>query len=564
MLEKINFKLQYKLNGVKKEASGLDTEDYEVEIAETENTLKAILKPKKKIELINAYLLNDYVFGEKDRVFVSGYQSWTTTREYTRTDVVKGLTGYNIWFPLARKFTSMFGDYNFQKYPGKPGVFHSYSYTYINNGENIRLIGTMTERTGYTIFHYDMKKNKLNIQKDVEGVTIDSNYEIFNLYSTVGGYEEIFDAYFKALNIKPPKIDHLAGYTSWYNYYGTISEAQILRDLEGMDRVKDVAGIFQVDDGYQTAVGDWVCNEKFPNGLRPVVDKIHEKGLLAGLWMAPFNAIIKSKVKEEHPEWLIKVPGTNKNQWGVISWGGGYTLDICIEGAREHIKKCFDRVLNEWGFDLVKLDFLYSECQTPRYNKSRGQIMCEAVDFLRECVGDKLILGCGVPMFPTFGKFDACRIGSDEGLRMVEPWYVRQANNEIIGVRRALTNTIFRRHLNGRAFVNDPDVFYLREDNPSDPYYAKQGKIYLTRDQELLIADLNNLCGDVLFVSDNIGAYSDEDVELCKKFFTKNKRKVLDAQFVSLDDVEVIYENEGKKYKLAFNIVTGENKTIEI
>ncbi len=35
---------------------------------------------------------------------------------------------------------------------------------------------------------------------------------------------------------------------------------------------------------------------------------------------------------------------------------------------------------------------------------------------VRECCGDKLILGCGVPLMPAFGKVDYCRIGSDISL----------------------------------------------------------------------------------------------------------------------------------------------------
>ena len=73
-------------------------------------------------------------------------------------------------------------------------------------------------------------------------------------------------------------------------------------------------------------------------------------------------------------------------------------------------------MLDVWGFDLVKLDFLYAVCMLPTEYKTRGQIMCEAMDFLREVIGDKLILGCGVPLGPAFGKVDYCRIGPDVGL----------------------------------------------------------------------------------------------------------------------------------------------------
>ena len=73
---------------------------------------------------------------------------------------------------------------------------------------------------------------------------------------------------------------------------------------------------------------------------------------------------------------------------------------------------------------MVKLDFLYSEAMQPRNGKSRGQIMCEAMDFLRECVGEeKLILGCGVPLGPSFGVVDACRISCDVDLKYLPKYY---------------------------------------------------------------------------------------------------------------------------------------------
>jgi hypothetical protein len=79
----------------------------------------------------------------------------------------------------------------------------------------------------------------------------------------------------------------------------------------------------------------------------------------------------------------------------------------------------FDTVLNKWGFDMVKLDFLFAAAMIPQRGKSRGEIMTDAMEFLREVVGpNKIILGCGVPLGPSWRKVDYCRIGSD-----VAPWW---------------------------------------------------------------------------------------------------------------------------------------------
>ena len=78
-------------------------------------------------------------------------------------------------------------------------------------------------------------------------------------------------------------------------------------------------------------------------------------------------------------------------------------LEKKFQEVKEYIRALFKRVFEEWGFDMVKLDFLYSAAIYPRNGKSRGQLMCEAMDFLRECCGEKLFLGCGVPLAPAFG-----------------------------------------------------------------------------------------------------------------------------------------------------------------
>lgn len=568
MFENYEFGLEYRLGGSGIiRAKGNDTADYSVTVEKGENTVKYILRPKKKMELINAYLSGKYEYKDGDRVFANGYQSWTTTREYKACDVQKGLSGLGK-YPPVRTFASFFGDYDFQNYTSEKGVFHSYSYTYVNSDGNLKLYGTTNERTGYTVFHHDMNKGSLTVQKDVDGVTVSGDYTIFELYGTEGSYDEVFDAYFGFLAFPKPRLTHLAGYTSWYNYYGHINEKIILRDLEGLAKVGKHADIFQIDDGYQSKVGDWECNYKtFPSGMRSVVDKIHEKGYLAGVWMAPFSAAFDSKVAKEHPDWLIKNPKNGKTQLGVISWGGGGTLDFYIPEAAAHIKNFFNRVINEWGFDMVKLDFLYSECITPRRGKSRGQIMCEAMDFLRECVGEKtLILGCGVPLFPSFGVVDACRISCDVSKSMSDGIVGASTNQEFPSAKNAMNNTVFRRHLNGRVFVNDPDVFYLRNNDLTgvDPLFVRSGKLKLTDEQKLLLAEINNMCGDVLFVSDNVGGYDEKQTELVKKFFARTERKVLDAQYLDERTVRIDYEENGKKFKLVYDVKDGPKERKEL
>lgn len=549
------FYIKYRVDGTLYGTSKEKCVHYVLEKNITDSQIKVVIRPKEnvKMQLLEVKLTTERSFDDDDRFFSNGFQAWTTSREYSKQDKNKRINPIYKVMDIASQFIATSGDFLFVDEEKKPGCFHSFTYTYIRNKDKVELLGSKTDRFAYTIFKVDMNNNTLDICKDVVGKTIDSETVLFDLVRAEGSYDDVFDTYFDNMGVKPCKIDHMSGYTSWYNYFAKIDENIILRDLDGLDRAKDDVSIFQIDDGYQVTTGDWTENEKFPHGMRYIVDKIHDKGYLAGLWVAPFNVTKKSKIYKEHKDWLI-TDETGKPMYTTIAWNGGYAMDIYVPGVKEYIRSVFERVLNEWDFDMVKLDFLYSQAIYPRNGKTRAEIMYDAIDFLRECVGDKLFLGCGVPLAPCFGVVDACRISCDVAKTYSDrTMRTLNLNKETPSAINALTNTIFRRHLNGRAFVNDPDVFFLRDIN-----------IKFTEDQKLLLGFVNNLLGDVLFVSDNAGVFSDEKIELLKTFFKKNEKKVLSAEFIDKDNIEVVYTDGDNTQTLKFNLFTGESNVREI
>ncbi len=543
--------IKYEYNGRIYENSKLKCDNYSLELSINDDGIQCTLAPNVKMKLIEFSISAIKKFDENELFFANGYQSWTTSREFGRDDTLDGISKLAGLTEKTKALSEISGDYSFAQY-GKKGVFHSYTYTYFRVGDRVELFGSCDERYGYTVFSVSYETNRFTIAKDVDGLETDDEIILLDITCFNGGYNEVFDKYFGSMNLRKPKVDHLSGYTSWYNYFQKINEEIILRDLDGLDRAKNSVSIFQVDDGYESNVGDWLVPDyrKFPNGMKPIADAIHAKGYLAGIWIAPFSAQRSSVIAKDHPDWLIKDNATGKPLLGCVGWGGAYTLDIYNGEVREYIRNFFNVILNDWGFDMVKLDFLYSEAMQPRNGKSRGQIMCEAMDFLRECVGDdKLILGCGVPLGPSFGVVDACRISCDVDLKYLPKYYNKMGINlELPSAQNAITNSVFRRHLNGRVFCNDPDVFFLREKN-----------LTFTKEQKLLLAKINNLCGDVLFVSDNAGDYSDEDIELLKKFFKKNECLITSAGFISENEIQVCYTEGEKKKTLEFNLATGKS-----
>ncbi len=548
--------IKYRVNGKVYTSYETDNADCKVVFSADDDKITASVIPSTKIELIEFKLDTKRAYNKGDVFFSNGYQSWSTSWEVQKENILKNTNPIANISSWSKNAVEISGDYKFSGYKKQKGYFHSNGYTYIRNGEDLEFLGSLTERNGYTLFRYDMNSEDFSIVKDVEGLVIDSEYQLLDVVCFKGGYDEVFDKYFEAMKVPTPRIKHLAGYTSWYNYFQKIDEDIIIRDLNGLDRAKDSVSIYQIDDGYEPKVGDWLIpNKKFPKGMKYIADKIHEKGYLAGIWIAPFSCETDSVVAKEHPDWFLKVPGTDKRHLGTFAWGGSYTLDIYNEEARAYIKNYFDVILNKWGYDMVKLDFLYSQCVFPRNGKTRGQIMCEAMDFLRECVGDKLFLGCGVPLLPSFGVVDACRISCDVSLSYrpkIEN--VLNLNNELPSAQNAINNTIFRRHLDGRVFCNDPDVFFLRSNNLKFNY-----------EQKLLLAFINNLMGNVLFVSDNAGDYTEKEIELLKMFFKENDAKIISAERVNLgDDIEVVFDNGNGAKTLKFNILTGVSNIREI
>ncbi len=537
-MKRFKIDLEYTVDKVQYKTNLFETDHFKIDYVANENHIKLVINPNMPLKKVSFKMSVPFEYQSNARIFMNGYQSWTECKEHFIDDKPLYL---DIKQEAIRKVlpTSPYGDYNFAKYDHRKGVFHGYSYGYVRNEKEFDLFGSLSERYGYTIIEASVPDSKITFTRELEGVTIADQYVLIDVVHFNGTENEVYDKYFSAMNIPAPRVGRTNGYTTWYNYYANITQNIVETDLEALSKVDSKIDIFQIDDGYQTAVGDWLSinPEKFPNGMKYIADKIHEKGMKAGLWLAPLSAQITSKVAKEHPDWLIRNKLGLKVLCGV-NWGGFYGLDLEKAEVREYIKDFFNAILNEWGYDMVKLDFLYSVCVEPRNNKSRGQLMCEAIDFIRECVGDKLILGCGVPLAPAFGKVDYCRIGADIGLE----WSKFKVHLEDVCTRTTLWNTVFRRGLNGRAFANDPDVFMLRDNN-----------ITSTFEQRKLSATINHIFGSLLFTSDNVGDYNQEKMDVLLHVFNNNQPELVSAEFITNDLLEIKYIENGEEKRLCYD-----------
>lgn len=506
------------------------------------------------------------------KMFFNGYQTWTSCPEYTPDSHIRGLNVLPKF--LINKFSlDRYADYQFIDYPNRKGILHGESYCYFRDGDRFRLLASLDEIPGYTVFRYECNSQLMTITRDCKGCIAgclnprqggepSTFFHAFDLFYAEGSEAEVFNAWFNALEIHN-NVPRIKGYSSWYNHYQDIDEAGIYDDLAGASKLFSEGDLFQIDDGWEPFVGDWEMTDsvKFPNGLAPIADAIHSKGLKAGLWLAPFICEEKSEIYKNHRDWLLKYDG---EPWrDGCNWSGFYSLDIDNPEVRDYLTRVFKRVFNEWGFDLVKLDFLYAAApfatgedssdygllkppvrgrglarpKQPAFTESRAGRMIRALRFLRELCAGKLILGCGTPVMPAFGLVDYCRVGGDVGLDWDDKPWMRIIHRERVSTRLTVMNTIFRRELDGRAHGNDPDVFFLRDNN-----------MKLTDNEKLYLATVNALFGSVWFTSDNMSAYTPDKAQKYRDL-SRLSTEATDI-YVDSDTLAVSYTLDGVRHTI--------------
>lgn len=516
-------------------------------VSASESDVQVRIIPKEPVSFTHFSLTVPFAFLSDDRIFVNGFQSWTDSREYFADDKMYGFhraTERYMNAPRqAQRGLNRAGDHTFHKYPRRKGKFYAHGYGYVRRGETVFLCASLSDRSGYTFVEFDTKSQTVTFEKELEGVTYTEETVLAEFCLLCGTYDAVFDEWFAKMGILPPENRYTYGYTTWYNYYTNINLDIVRQDLEALEHHGGFE-IFQIDDGYQTAVGDWFSlnKQKFPCEMCDLTKMIHGKKLKAGLWLAPFAAQSSSQLFKNHPDWFVKDENGIPYAAGP-NWNTFYALDIYNPQVISYLEMLFDTVLHQWGFDMVKLDFLYAAAVLPHHNKTRGEIMYDAMELVRRLTGDKLLLACGVPMMPAFGNADFCRIGADVSLSWKRGWFDGREN---ASTPNAVDAAVFRRHLNGRAFLNDPDVFLLRDKN-----------MHMNLQRRKIIATVNALCGNLLFCSDNVSEYTSAQEAVLESIFDAQNRQLKSAEYIKRDVLQLIYLENGIEKTLRFNVRNG-------
>ncbi len=147
-------------------------------------------------------------------------------------------------------------------------------------------------------------------------------------------------------------------YNSWEATEMNVNEAGQMALAEkaaalGVDR-------FVMDDGWfgqrktdHAGLGDWYVNpEKFPHGLKPLIDKVHSLGMSFGLWVEPEMVNPDSDLYRKHPDWVLNFPGRDRTEQR-----NQMVLNLARPDVRDYVLGFLDKLLNENDISFLKWDY---------------------------------------------------------------------------------------------------------------------------------------------------------------------------------------------------------------
>ena len=150
---------------------------------------------------------------------------------------------------------------------------------------------------------------------------------------------------------------------SWEGVYFDINEegmAQMMKDIASMG-----GELFVMDDGWfgdkyprandSSSLGDWtVDTAKLPHGIKGLTDEAKKNGIKFGIWIEPEMTNSKSRLYEEHPEYIIKA-----DKRDIVEGRGGtqLVLDLANPKVQDLVFSVVDTLMTKYPeIDYIKWD----------------------------------------------------------------------------------------------------------------------------------------------------------------------------------------------------------------
>jgi len=403
-------------------------------------------------------------FGGDDRVFEHGYQSWTPTATRALSDLFPAEPPRNQPQMLDPDVPLLDDD--------APASARSSHYLTALADDADGVTFAFLEHDAF-LSRFDLEpasemadETRLSAVCPGDGVALESGEGRASATMRVDASRTVADALDAAAAAVGDRMDARVperaptGWCTWYHYFTGVTADDVRANLDALDDWSVPVDVVQLDDGYETAFGDWRSLADGFDDMRGLRDDVGDAGYRPGLWLAPFYVQADSDLAAEHPEWLVTDADGAPVDAGERH-GPMYGLDTTHPDALAWLEGTFETIVDDWGFSYLKLDFLYAAALPGERHgdATRAEAYRRGLSTIRDVVGDDaFVLGCGAPVFPSVGLVDAMRVGPDTATR----WRDENGLASQPAHENAVRNVLNRQFCHRRLWVTDPDCQLVR------------------------------------------------------------------------------------------------------
>lgn len=162
--------------------------------------------------------------------------------------------------------------------------------------------------------------------------------------------------------------------------------------------VIDAGWYAELNEDWSSTVGLWQPSKtRWPNGIRFVLDRIREKGMIPGLWLEPEVAGKRSTLAAKPDSWFFMRHGRR------VVKNSRLLLDFRNPEVRSYLDNVIERLVKEYGVGYIKMDYNTDTLEGTSQNAdSLGQGLLEHnravlswLDGLLDRYPDLVIENCG-------------------------------------------------------------------------------------------------------------------------------------------------------------------------
>ncbi len=174
-----------------------------------------------------------------------------------------------------------------------------------------------------------------------------------------GGMSRSFHCYVRQ-ELTDERVDREAKpvhFNTWEAVYFDTTEPKLGQLVDAAAEV----GVerFVLDDGWfknrhsdAAGLGDWYVDESvFPDGLGPLIAKVHDRGMQFGLWVEPEMANPDSDLLRAHPDWVLGLAGAP-----AVMTRNQHVLDLTRSPVVDYLYERLDALLSEYPIRYLKWD----------------------------------------------------------------------------------------------------------------------------------------------------------------------------------------------------------------